>query len=285
MIDILKLYARACRGVVENNVLHLKYIILKSVVSNKFHRFRCNICGKTSHSPLADIKDREAPSCYHCGSTKRYRAIMAALTVELFGEAVALPDIMESMHLVGLGMSDASVYSVPLCKKLSYINTFYHREPKLDILDIGKDMINSVDFIISSDIFEHVPPPVDDAFRNLYKLLKKNGVCIFSVPYVRNGMTHEHYPQLFNYSIVEKKGKKVLLNKTRDGEIQQFENLVFHGGPGATLEMRLFDESALLDEIKKAGFTRIKVHSDNIPENGIFIDDDDTSRIISFRKE
>jgi len=44
-----------------------------------------------------------------------------------------------------------------------------------------------MDFIISSDVFEHVNSPIADAFRSLRKLIKPTGVIIFSVPYNKNG--------------------------------------------------------------------------------------------------
>jgi hypothetical protein len=37
-------------------------------------------------------------------------------------------------------------------------------------------------------------------------------------------------------------------------------DLVFHGGPGATLEMRVFSETALIQHLKDAGFANIKFH-------------------------
>ena len=35
------------------------------------------------------------------------------------------------------------------------------------------------------------------------------------------------------------------MNWTADGRIETFDDLVFHGGPGSTLEMRVFSEDAL----------------------------------------
>jgi hypothetical protein len=52
----------------------------------------------------------------------------------------------------------------------------------------------------------------------------------------------------------------VLRNKTRTGVVQEFNDLVFHGDPGATLEMRVFSEIALVQHLKDAGFANIKVH-------------------------
>ena len=63
-------------------------------------------------------------------------------------------------------------------------------------------------FIISSDVFEHIPPPTSKAFSNLYKILRPCGIVILTVPYKSFGETIEHFPNLFNYEILVKKRKE-----------------------------------------------------------------------------
>ncbi len=279
-INYLKNFSRAKR----NNEFLFKSPVARELSNNLFYRFRCNICGKVSISPLPEVKYREGASCYNCGSNSRYRSIIAALSEEIFGEIIPLPDFKKSKSIVGIGMSDSSIYAKLLSKKFSYQNTYYHKEPRLDIMSLSKAMYNQADFVISSEIFEHVPPPVDLAFDNLFKILKKGGVCIFSVPYNNQGVTQEHFPELFEYKIVTRNESKVLINKTREGVEQIFENLCFHGGPGTTLEMRKFSKPSLLDNIEKAGFTKIKLHDNSIPDYGILLDEDSDSLTISMRK-
>ena len=55
----------------------------------------------------------------------------------------------------------------------------------------------------------------------------------------------EHFPDLYDYSIAQLKNDWVLVNRTRDGRLETFDKLVFHGGPGSTLEMRVFSERTL----------------------------------------
>ena len=52
----------------------------------------------------------------------------------------------------------------------------------------------------------------------------------------------------------------VLRNETMTGVVQEFNHVVFHGGLAATLEMRVFSETALIQHLKGAGFANIKVH-------------------------
>jgi hypothetical protein len=59
------------------------------------------------------------------------------------------------------------------------------------------------------------------------------------------------------------------VNITRHGEKQIFDNLIFHDGQGATLEMRSFSESGLLALLRSAGFHKLKIHSQSLPECGI----------------
>ena len=154
---------------------------------------------------------------------------MHALSIALFGRAIALPDFPERKDLTGKGMSDWEGYATPLSQKLDFINTYYHMAPKLDITAISPLDEHSVDFLLSTDVFEHVSPPVSIAFENAMKMLKPGGAFIFSVPYTLENETREHFPNLDDFKIETKDGKRTLINRTRDGRVEEFSDLVFHG--------------------------------------------------------
>jgi SAM-dependent methyltransferase len=198
----------------------------------------------------------------------RFRTLISGLSVGLFDQTLALPDFPKRPDVCGIGLSDAQLYAGPLARKLSYINTFYHTDPLLDITDIGKVKYRDLDFLIASDVFEHVPPPISLAFENARRLLRSGGVLVFSVPH-RPGQTKEHFPDLFDYSLERRGDGFVLLNKTVDGRHQEFDDLVFHGGPGATLEMRVFGYDDIVSNLERAGFGSISLLSDSIPQFGI----------------
>jgi SAM-dependent methyltransferase len=227
--------------------------------------FVCNVCGRFS-SARPEALQREGASCTACESSVRQRAIVYMLSMELFGRDLALPDFPARPDIKGLGMSDWKGFARPLAGKLGYVNTYYHREPKLDILAPDTALYGTLDFLISSDVFEHIPPPVSPAFENAKRLLKPAGVFIFTVPYIKEGDTVEHFPGLYRYEIVD----KVLRNVTREGVVQEFDGLVFHVGPGLTLEMRMFSESSLLAEFAKAGFGRVRFYREDVPGRGIY---------------
>lgn len=221
--------------------------------------FRCNICGSACCAPIEKLQ-RETPSCECCGSTVRTRSIIHVLSLALFGESRVLPDFPVDRKVRGIGLSDWDGYADGLARKVDYTNTYYHKEPRLDIGATDQPLAGSLQFLISSDVFEHVAPPVDRAFANAARLLRPGGVFVLTVPYTLNAETVEHFPELHSYEVVEQRGEQILLNTTASGQEQIFKNLVFHGGDGSTLEMRVFCETAVLAHLQKAGFKDITVH-------------------------
>lgn len=233
--------------------------------------FQCNVCGNgNTRVPLATVQNREAQSCASCGSSLRMRSVVHTLALELFGEPLMLPQFPEDRSIVGLGLSDWDGYALGLAAKLGYANTYFHRQPFLDITEAGEHWLGRQRFVISSDVFEHIPPhALDAAFLNSRRLLAPDGVCIFTVPFEKRGETREHFPRLHDYRIVDEPGGPVLHNTTVDGEEETFTDLIFHGGDGETLEMRMFTEPDLLRRFTAAGFSSAEVRVPSAPEFGI----------------
>ena len=230
--------------------------------------FRCNLCGTPNRVALTAL-DRETPSCTVCGSNVRFRSIAHLLTQALFGYGSVLADLPPRKDVVGIGLSDADAYARCLADRLGYTNTFFHTEPRLDIADVPEDLNGRYDFLIASDVFEHVAPPVSRAFVNARRILKPGGVFVFSVPFALDGETVEHFPDLADFSIAEENGRWTLRNRTVDGRDQVYTDLVFHGGPGTTLEMRLFSLPALQREFARAGFSTMRLAGEACLAHGI----------------
>lgn len=233
--------------------------------------FTCNICGQANSVEKARLT-REEPSCTSCGSTVRMRSIVQVLTRELFGRSMTIAQIDPPRpDIVGIGMSCWHGYAGPIAHRIAYRNTFYHQEPRLDITQIDPAMEGTLDFVVSTDVFEHVAAPVHRAFDNTRRLLKPGGVFVFTVPYFHQGEQHvlttEHFSDLHDYRIVEDEYLGPMLKNTKpNGDVQYFYNLVFHGGPGETLEMRRFSEWSVLEELKLAGFNDLTIYrNDDLP--------------------
>jgi len=229
--------------------------------------FICNICGRKNNYS-GEAFDREQPSCGNCHSTLRTRGLIGALSMELFGLHLSLPDFPRVKSLRGFGTSDSGPYAQRLAEVFDYRNTFFDREPRFDISSEPAES-EKYDFIISSDVLEHVAPPADRAFRNARKLLKASGVLVFTVPYDLE-QSLEHFPDLHEFGLAEVGNRTVLVNRTKAGEIQVAEDLVFHLSPtGRSLEMRMFSEQSLKDTLRAAGFDSVKLYSENYPPFGI----------------
>lgn len=232
--------------------------------------FRCNVCGVMCRTPIEKL-EREGSHCPRCDCTMRYRAVVHHLSIALFGRSLCIDEFPASAQtLTGIGMSDSPRYAKRLAARLRYTNTYYHKAPRLDVLDPPREYLGRLQFILSSDVLEHVAPPIDRAFANLHAMLVAGGTLVLTVPFAVDGDTIEHFPELHDYRIERRRARPVLVNHTRDGRVQEFRNLVFHGGPGSTLEMRLFSEGALQRHLHDAGFRDICVHRDPAFESGIY---------------
>jgi SAM-dependent methyltransferase len=215
------------------------------------------------------IMGREIASCPQCGSTVRLRGLVALVSREVFGVELALPDFPVVKGLRGIGMSDPPTLAARFAEKFDYTNTFYHQSPNLDITKPAEADLGRYDFIVSSEVMEHVPPPIEQAFSNLYRMLKPDGLLLLTVPYRPAGLTTEHFPELHEFGLVSLGDRVALVNRRRDGTTEVFENLCFHGGDGSTVEMRVFSEQSLKEILIGAGFADVRIASESIPEFGV----------------
>jgi SAM-dependent methyltransferase len=227
--------------------------------------FTCNVCGTVS---AGGEDDRESAGCSTCRSSARIRAVVLVLSRALFGADLALTEFPVLKSVRGLGISDSDIYANRLAGVFSYTNTFYHREPFFDLTRPDETEFGRYDFVICSDVLEHIPPPADIAFHTLAKLLKPSGVLILTLPYSLEPATIEHFPRLREFGILDLGGKSVLVNRVGDG-YEVHDRLVFHNGPGHTLEMRVFTEAEVRSKLMDAGLTEVLIQSPVSQEFGV----------------
>ena len=231
--------------------------------------FSCNVCGRHNVVALAML-GREVQSCVGCGSTPRWRSMISSLSLALFGTSLAIDEFPAGPELLGLGTSDWEGYATRLAAKLGYTNTYYDREPRLDLVaPVPDELRGRYDFITSSDVLEHVPPPYATSLAHCRELLKPGGALVLTAPMKREGPTDEHFPDLFDYELLGQGDDQVLRNRTRDGEVQTFTGLVFHGGVGATLEMRLLSVPDVIATLESVGFEDVQLLDAPVPEHGV----------------
>jgi SAM-dependent methyltransferase len=231
--------------------------------------FVCNLCGRRNRRPERTL-DREKPTCAVCGSNVRTRGLLQALSLELFGVNLPLPDFPRIKSLRGMGTSDSPRYAELLAQKFDYRNTFYDREPRFDLANPPAGDLSQYDFLVSGDVLEHVAPPAEAAFQNVVRVLKPTGVLVFTVPYSLEPATVERFPDLHEFGLAQVGGRPVLVNRTRSGELQATDDLVFHmGASGPSLEMREYSESSLKALLAGAGLERIRIYGEDYPPFGI----------------
>jgi len=212
------------------------------------------------------------------------RALIHLLSLELFGQSLILADFPKLKAIRGLGMSDQQCYARILAEKFDYTNTYYDREPRFDFTEPHPNISGTYDFILSADVFEHIAPPVERAFEEVARLLQPRGFLGMTVYCNSIDQMREHFPELNEYRIVPLGSSSVLINRKRDGTLELRDDLVFHGGTGATLEMREFGITGLRKKLLAACFREVDFLTENMPEIGILFDNDVSQPLVA-RKE
>lgn len=235
--------------------------------------FTCNVCGEGRAAEEARLLDPAHPStCEGCGSNVRARALVHIFSTELFGVSLPLPDFPRLESLRGLGLSDWAGYAEPFERLFTYQNTFHHLEPKFDIAAEHPQQHGSYDFVMASEVFEHVPPPVEQSLGEALRLLKPGGRLFLTTPYSLDEKTVEHFPTLNRFTVAEIDGEAVVVNRRADGGLEAFDGLKFHRAPESadtSLEVRLFSKSGLEAALRAAGFSQIEFRGESCLRWGI----------------
>ena len=233
--------------------------------------FSCPICEGKSWTDISELH-REGGICRSCGSTVRHRAIILAILkassnsplTYFWGLSRRFPEVKKQDTVI-IGLSDHHVMVDYLTSRFTYTNTFYDDEPKLDIT--SPEITSKADILISSDVFEHTLGDPSFAFAGAASILKAGGKFVLTVPYTQDGQTIEHYPGLKSYRFDSDTGSTFGLFE--DGE-RELVNAVYHGGPGSTLELRMFSKEGVLNCLQKAGFVDIEIDERDIPRYGVY---------------
>jgi SAM-dependent methyltransferase len=231
--------------------------------------FLCNVCGTSNYLPRRRLT-REDGHCANCGCWGRLRAMMYAVTARFSPDEVVLARMKPRKDIRGIGCSDWGYVDL-MAEKFDYVNTFYDHEPRLDLcnVDWGRYSPGSIDFITCTDVLEHIEPPVQRTFENMYRLLKPGGVAVLTVPTSLEPATREHFPDIYDWRIATEGKNRVLVNRRRDGGEERYDDLCFHGGEGLTLEFRRFSRQGLIDNVVSAGLRVARLYDTPIEAHAI----------------
>ena len=170
--------------------------IEKIFIFLKFGVIYCKCCGTIKKIKIKSENLREDCICKKCSSSTRKRHI-AIIFLELLQKKFNLK--INSLTTIpfteGIKIYNLESYgALHTCLKHTkdYVCSEYFGSED----DFGKshngilnvDLMNtpfkdnSFDYIISSEVFEHIPHPYK-AFKETYRILKKGGAHIFTIPY------------------------------------------------------------------------------------------------------
>ncbi len=77
----------------------------------------------------------------------------------------------------------------------------------------------------------------------------------------------------------------VLINRRRDGSLEITDELLFHGGPGATLEMRQLSPGELREKLLASGFRGVEFLNDDLPRIGVFFDPEVSQPLVAGKEK
>jgi SAM-dependent methyltransferase len=161
----------------------------------------------------------------------RFRWLADRLGRELFGRHLLLPDFPVDRSIRGLGLTDPTSLAKPLAERFKYINTFLDIRPKLDIRT-GKSPLGQLDFLIASEVFEHVEPPVANAIRNAASMLRPRGFLLMTTPWIWDGDGQQVLPELHDWKLDYTDTDCIVLNRNRDGHVERFCDFSPFGSEG-----------------------------------------------------
>jgi SAM-dependent methyltransferase len=160
---------------------------------------RCPVCGRLGAAVGFSDNLRETGRCRHCGATNRNRQVafvaaravaeLTALPVRSLADVREIPDLVVynteaqgSLHeqLASMRGYRCSEYLGPDHEPGEVVGSTTHQ----DLMALSYDDM-SIDLVLSSDVFEHVPDPYR-AHAEVHRVLRPRGHHVFTVPF------HQH---------------------------------------------------------------------------------------------
>jgi SAM-dependent methyltransferase len=147
------------------------------------HAGLCNICGSRDGFSYSEAAHpRENFACLGCASTSRDRMLIKTL-----GNCLGLVEPLAEWPRQGLRLMETSGFRATpalLAAKFDYLNLMYEGRAANSIQgDLSRLGLQdaSLDFLLTSDVFEHVRED-EPAWQEVYRVLKPGATLILQVP-------------------------------------------------------------------------------------------------------
>jgi len=163
----------------------------------------------------------------------------------------------------GLGLSDNPEMAKFFRRCFNYTNSELDTPPIIDLLSPPAAARGLFDFVICSDVLEHVPPPAERGLTSIADLLRPGGVAMVSVP-IRDGGTEEYYPGIRSWQLIDG-----TLHWSDDaGQSFVDTDPEIHGGDGLTIAFRTWGAEDFEAKVLASGFSSIE-RLEPCPELGV----------------
>lgn len=228
---------------------------------------KCLVCGEWAFIDQVGDNLRELCICRKCQSTNRQRQI-AYIALHSFSSIShqpihSLKDFRKLKNFVVYNTEAAGPVHNALSHVEGYICSYYYGDEyqsgeringimHQDLQQLSFEA-NSIDLVISSDVFEHVADPYQ-AHREVHRVLKQNGKHIFTVPFHQTEFADEQR------AVIE------------DSKLVYLAEPIFHGDPVSlrsegALVFNIFSLEMLV-KLNKIGF-RTNMFLLRLPKHGI----------------
>ncbi|MSX34844.1 MAG: methyltransferase domain-containing protein [Actinobacteria bacterium] len=211
----------------------------------------CALCGHRDAALTQPI--REGESCPRCGSSWRTRATALLIMRGLGIEPRPMLELEPDHRRHGLGISDNPEMARFFYRCFNYSNSQLDVHPIVDLLNPQSSMQGLYDFVICSDVLEHVPPSAERAIASLASFLRPGGIAMVSVP-VSGGETEEYYPDITDWSMLD--GELHWTDASGASHIDNDPEI--HGGDGLTIAFRTWGAEDFERAVLSNGFSSIE---------------------------
>jgi len=233
----------------------------KEEANKQIKSIHCPVCGSNSDiQPFSDNL-RESGLCKSCGSWNRKR-VMAVMVCEVIekmtgARVCTLADSIPPIKIFNAEWQGPiyeklkkvqgytfSRYAGPSYQSGKIINGITHQ----DLLKTSFDEC-SFDIVLTADVLEHIPDPYF-AHKEIYRILKKGGVHLFTVP------------SYLNFPLDTQKAA------VQDGQIVSITDPEWHGEKRDDRRVYTYFGLEMIGHLHTIGF-KVIVHDFSIPEMGI----------------